>query len=213
VFFGHRKAPGGKYLTAKSKGLKDGGTMINATQIRKGMIVKVEGEIYKVLETTHVTPGKGQALMQTKLRKLSDQSLHDYRFRSKDKVDQAYLETVEMEYLYSEGAEYVFMNLENYEQLKLSSEIIGDSISYLIPNVIFSIEMLDKKPVGVNPPMTIELEVIKTEPYLKGATQSASNKPATLETGITINVPQFIKEGDILRIDTRDAKYLERKKN
>jgi elongation factor P len=187
--------------------------MINATQIRKGMIIRVEEEIYKVLETTHITPGKGQALMQTKLRKLSDQSLHDYRFRSKDKVEQAYLETVEMEYLYSEDEEYVFMNLENYEQLRLSSEVIGDAVNYLIPNIVFFIEMLDKKPVGVNPPMTIELEVVKTEPYLKGATQSASNKPATLATGITINVPQFIKEGDIVRIDTRDDKYLERKKS
>jgi elongation factor P len=177
--------------------------MINATQIRKGMIIRVKDEIYKVLETTHVTPGKGQALMQTKLRKLSDQSLHEYRFRSKDRVEQAYLETVDMEYLYSEGEEYVFMNLENFEQLKLPSEVIGDSVNYLIPNIVFSIEMLDKKPAGVIPPMTIEMEVIKTEPYLKGATQTASNKPATLETGITINVPQFIKEGDIVRIDTR----------
>lgn len=177
------------------------------------MIIKIGEEIYRVLETTHITPGKGQALMQTKLRRLSDQSLHDYRFRSKDKVEQAYLETIDMEYLYSEGEEYVFMNLENYEQLKLTSEVIGYAINYLIPNVVFSIEMLDKKPVGINPPMTIELEVIKTEPYLKGATQSASNKPATLETGITVSVPQFIKEGDIVRIDTREDKYLERVKN
>lgn len=177
------------------------------------MIIRVDGEIFKVLETTHVTPGKGQALMQTKLRKLSDQSLHDYRFRSKDKIEQAYLESIDMQYLYSEGEEYVFMNLENYEQLKLTAEIIGDAISYLIPDVVFSIEMLDKKPVGINPPMTIELKVIKTEPYLKGATQSASNKPATLETGLTVNVPQFIKEGDVIRIDTREDKYLERVKS
>lgn len=191
----------------------NGGTMINATQIRKGMIIRVDGEIFKVLETTHVTPGKGQALMQTKLRKLSDQSLHDYRFRSKDKIEQAYVESIDMQYLYSEGEDYVFMNLENYEQLKLTAEIIGDGISYLIPDVVFSIEMLDKKPVGINPPMTIELKVIKTEPYLKGATQSASNKPATLETGLTVNVPQFIKEGDVIRIDTREDKYLERAKS
>lgn len=177
------------------------------------MIIRIDTEIYKVIETTHVTPGKGQALMQTKLRKLSDQSLHDYRFRSKDKIEQAYLETIEMEYLYTEGEEYVFMDLENYEQLKLTSDVIGGAVNYLIPNIIFFIEMLDKKPVGVNPPMTIELEVVKTEPYLKGATQSASNKPATLETGITINVPQFIKEGDIVRIDTREDKYLERIKS
>jgi elongation factor P len=186
--------------------------MINATQIRRGMIIKVEDEIYKVIETTHVTPGKGQALMQTKLRKLKDQTLHDYRFRSKDRIDQVYVETVEMEYLYQEGNEYIFMNLENYEQIKLSDEIIGSAVNYLIPNVVFTIEMFEKKPVGINPPMTIELTVVKTEPYLKGATQSASNKPATLETGITINVPQFIKEGDTVKIDTREDKYIERAK-
>ena len=187
--------------------------MINATQIRKGMIILVDAELYKVLDTTHVTPGKGQALMQTKLRRLSDQSLHDVRFRSKERVEQAYLETMEMEYLYPEGRDYVFMNTETYEQMKLTEEVLGSSFQYLIPNVIFSIQMYDGKPVGVDPPMTIELKVVKTAPYLKGATQSASNKPAVLETGLTINVPQFIKEGDILRIDTREDKYLERAKS
>jgi elongation factor P len=187
--------------------------MINATQLRKGMTIKLDGELYKVHETTHVTPGKGQALMQTKLRRLSDQTLHDVRFRSKDKVEQAYLEGIEMQYLYKEGNEYIFMNLENYEQIKLLPEILGNTINYLIPDITFSIEMFEGHPVGVNPPLTIELKVIKTEPHLKGATQSASNKPATLETGITISVPQFIKEGDIVRIDTRDDSYLERKSN
>lgn len=184
--------------------------MINATQLRKGMTIKLEGELYKVHETTHITPGKGQALMQTKLRRLSDQTLHDVRFRSKDKVEQAYLETIEMQFLYQEGEEYIFMNLENYEQMKLSPDILGSAVNYLIPDITFSIEMFEGKPVGVNPPLTIELKVIKTEPHLKGATQSASNKPATLETGITIAVPQFIKEGDVVRIDTRDDSYLER---
>lgn len=186
--------------------------MINATQLRRGMILKIDDELYKVLETTHVTPGKGQALMQTKLRKLRDQTLHEYRFRSKDKVEQAYLEEIEMEYLYQEGEHYIFMNLENYEQLKLDEETIGSAVNYLIPNVVFTIEMYEGKPVGINPPLTIELKVIKTAPFLKGATQTASNKPATLETGITINVPQFISKDDIIRIDTRDDKYLERVK-
>ena len=186
--------------------------MINATQIRKGMVIKVEGGIYKVLESTHITPGKGQALMQTKLRSLKDQTLLDYRFRSKDKVEQAFLEKIEMEYLYQSGDDFVFMDIKNYEQIKLSSEIIGDGVNYLIPNVVFSIEKHEGKPVGIEPPLTINLKVVKTEPFLKGATQSASNKPAVLETGISISVPQFIKEGDIVRIDTRDDKYLERVK-
>lgn len=184
--------------------------MINATQIRRGMIIKLDDELYKVLETTHITPGKGQALMQTKLRRLSDQTLHDQRFRSKDKIEQAYLEQAEMQFLYQEGNDFVFMNLENYEQIKLSDEVLGITVNYLVPNVTFTIELFEGKPVGVDPPLTIDLKVTETEPYLKGATQSASNKPATLETGITVTVPQFIKEGDIVRIDTRDDSYLER---
>ena len=186
--------------------------MINATQLRKGMIIKIDEDLYKVLETTHVTPGKGQALMQTKLRKLKDHTLHDYRFRSKDRVEQVYLEEIEMEYLYQEGENYIFMNLENYEQIKLDEDTIGSAVNYLVPNVVFTIEMYEGEPVGINPPLTLELKVIKTEPFLKGATQTASNKPATLETGITLNVPQFISEGDLIRIDTRDDKYLERVK-
>ena len=177
------------------------------------MVIKIQGEIYKVLEVTHITPGKGQALMQTKLRNLKDQTLLDYRFRSKDKVEQAFLEQIDMEYLYKERDGFVFMNLDNYEQIKLPSEVIGEGVNYLIPNVIFSIEMHERKPVGTNPPLTIDLKVVKTEPFLKGATQSASSKPAVLETGITVNVPQFIKEGDIVRIDTRENKYLERTKS
>ena len=187
--------------------------MINAIQIRKGMVIKVEGKLHKVLEATHVTPGKGQALMQIKLRNLGDQTLLDYRFRSKDKVEQAYLETVEMEFLYQSGDDYIFMNLENYEQIKLNKDMIGGEIAHLIPNVVFLVEMHEGSPVGVEPPLTIKLKVVKTEPFLKGATQSASSKPAELETGITINVPQFIKEGDIIRIDTREDKYLERVKS
>jgi len=164
------------------------------------------------LKQQHITPGKGQAIIQTKLRKLKDKTLHDYRFRSKDRVEQVYLEEIEMEYLYQEGDEYIFMNQSNYEQIHLNSDILGNTVNYLIPNVVFSIEMFEGVPVGVNPPLTIELKVIKTPPFLKGATQTASNKPATLETGIIVNVPQFIKEGDVLRIDTREDKYLERVK-
>jgi len=187
--------------------------MINANQIRKGMVIKVEGELYKVLEAVHITPGKGQALMQTKLRSLKDQTLLDYRFRSKDRVEQAFLEKIEMEFLYQSGEDYIFMNLENYEQIKLPKEIIGDATRYLIPNVIFNVERHEGKPVGIEPPLSLDLKVVKTEPFLKGATASASNKPAVLETGITVNVPPFIKEGDIVRIDTRNDKYLERVKS
>lgn len=186
--------------------------MINATQIRKGMVIKLEGQLYKVLEAVHLTPGRWKAMIQTKLRNLSTQSQTEVRFRSEDRVEQAILEQIEMEYLYQSGDDYIFMNLENYEQVRMSGESIGDGLRYLIPNIVFILEMHEGKPVGVNPPLTVELRVVKTDPYLKGATQSASSKPATLETGLTVTVPQFIKEGDIIRIDTREDKYLERAK-
>ena len=187
--------------------------MINATQIRRGMLIILEGQLYRVLEATHVTPGRWKAMMQTKLRNLKDGSLLNYRFRSEDRVEQAYLEEVEMEYLYKTGEDSVFMNLENYEQIRMSPEIIGDGARYLVPNIVFTIEFYEGKPVAVRPPLTVELKVVETEPFLKGATQSASTKPAILETGLTVNVPQFINAGDVIRVDTRDDKYLERAKS
>ncbi len=187
--------------------------MINATQIRRGMIIILEGKLYRVLEATHVTPGRWKAMMQTKLRNLKDGSLLNYRFRSEDRVEQAYLETIEMEFLYQAGEDSIFMNLENYEQIRLSSEILGDGGRYLVPNIVFTVELYEGKPVAVRPPLTVELKVVGTEPFLKGATQSASSKPATLETGLIVSVPQFINEGDVIRIDTREDKYLERAKS
>ncbi len=187
--------------------------MINATQIRRGMIIILEGQLYRVLEATHVTPGRWKAMMQTKLRHLKDGSLLNYRFRSEDRVEQAFLEEVEMEFLYKAGEDSVFMNLENYEQIRLSPEIIGDGVRYLVPNIVFTIELYESRPVAVRPPLTVELKVVETEPFLKGATQSASSKPATLETGLVVTVPQFINAGNIIRIDTREDKYLERAKS
>ena len=186
--------------------------MINATQIRKGMVIKYEGQLYTVLEAVHITPGRWKAMIQTKLRNLNTQSQTEVRFRSEDRVEQAVLEEEQMEYLYQSGDEFVFMNQENYEQLKLSREVMGDGVNYLVPNIVFTLEMYEGRPISVNPPLTVELKVVKTDPYLKGATQTASAKPATLETGLVVNVPQFVQEGDVIRIDTRDDKYLERAK-
>jgi elongation factor P len=186
--------------------------MINATQIRKGMIIKMDSSLYRVLETVHITPGRWKAIIQTRLRNMKDGTLLDHRFRSMDRVEQAFLEEPEMEFLYREGEDYIFMNLENYDQLKLSAETIGDAAKYLIPNIVITVEMHDGKPVGVSLPTTVDLTVVRTEPTLVGATKSASAKPAVLENGLTIAVPQFIKEGDVIRIDTRDDEYLERVK-
>jgi elongation factor P len=187
--------------------------MINATQIRRGMLITLEGQLYRVLEATHVTPGRWKAMMQTKLRNIKDGTLLNYRFRSEDRVEQAFLEEVEMEFLYKAGEDAVFMNLENYEQIRLSSEIIGDGVNYLVPNIVFTVEFYEGRPVAVRPPLTVEMKIVKTEPFMKGATQSASSKPATLETGLIVTVPQFLDAGDIIRIDTREDKYLERVKS
>lgn len=186
--------------------------MINATQIRRGMIILLDGNLYRVLEAVHITPGRWKAMVQTKLRGLKEGTLLNHRFRSEDRVEQAFLEEVEMEFLYKSGEDAIFMNLENYEQIRLSPEIIGDGINYLVPNIVFKIELYEGKPVGVEPPLTVDMKVVKTEPFLKGATQSASYKPATLETGLTVTVPPFINEGDVIRIDTREDKYIERAK-
>lgn len=187
--------------------------MINATQIRKGMVLNMEGVLYRVMEATYVAPGNWKAMIQTRLRNLKDQTIQDYRFRSEDRVEQAYLEETEMEFLYQNGDEYVFMNRETFDQVSFPSEVLGEGLSYLVPNIVFIAEFHQGQAVGIRPPITVDLRVAQTEPFLKGATQSASNKPAVLETGLQVSVPQFIKEGDIIRVDTRENKYLERVKS
>jgi len=186
--------------------------MIDATQIRRGMILKIDGILYKVMEVQLITPGRWKAIVQTKLRNIQDGSQTERRLRSEERVEQVVLEETEMEYLYREGEDFVFMNLENYEQIRLAPDVIGEGVAYLIPNVVFKIQTHDGVALGIEPPITVDLKVVQTEPFLKGATQSASTKPATLETGLIVNVPPFVKEGDVIRIDTRDNKYLERAK-
>ncbi|HOJ26905.1 MAG TPA: elongation factor P [Candidatus Saccharicenans sp.] len=186
--------------------------MIDATKIRRGMIIKLDGGLYRVLDCQLITPGRWKAMMQTKLRNIKDGSQLEYRFRSEDRVEQAYLEEVEMVFLYRSGDEFYFMNLQTYEQIKLDAEAVGDSANYLIPDLVITIETYEGQPVGIKLPTTVNLTVVETEPMLKGATQSASSKPARLETGLIIQVPQFIKEGDVIKVDTREDKYLERVK-
>ncbi|MDI6697809.1 MAG: elongation factor P [Candidatus Saccharicenans sp.] len=186
--------------------------MIDATKIRKGMIIKMEGQLYRVMDYQLITPGRWKAMVQTKLRNIKDGSQLEYRFRSEDRVEQAYLEEAEMVFLYRSGDEFYFMNLQTYEQIKLDLEAIGDGVNYLLPDMVLTIEFYEGQPVGIHLPNTVDLKVVETEPILKGATQTAINKPAKLETGLVIQVPQFIKEGDVIRVDTREDKYLERVK-
>ena len=186
--------------------------MINATQLRPGMIIIHEGNLYRVASVNHLTPGNKRGFMQTKLKNLRTGGGAEYKFRSEDRVEQAMLHSRHMQYLYADGDLHTFMDTENYEQISLTAEEIGDLLGYLLPNQIVEIELFEGKPVGISPPSTVELQVTETEPSLKGATASASYKPAKLETGITIQVPPFIQVGDRVRVDPLEGQYLERVK-
>jgi elongation factor P len=186
--------------------------MIAATQIKKGMAIKLNGELYRVFSFQHITPGNWRGMVQTKLKSVKSGSIIEHRFRSEDRVEQAFLETHEMEYLYSDGSDYYFMNTESFEQLHLPAEFLEAAIPYLIPNIKLQVEFYEAKPIGVEMPPSVELRVVSTEPGLRGATVSNVSKPATLETGVVIQVPPFVNEGELIRVDTSEGKYLERVK-
>jgi len=185
---------------------------IPATQIRRGMVIVFEGQPCKVVEFRHHTPGNLRAMVQTKLRNIRTGASFEHRFRSADTVDRASLEQHDMEYLYSDGSHHHFMNTENYEQTALSSEDLGDAADWLTPGLRIQAEFYDGAPIGIDLPPSMELTVVQTEPSLKGATVSNVNKPATLENGVTIQVPPFINEGDRIRVDPTESRYIERAK-
>ncbi|MBI2067307.1 MAG: elongation factor P [Deltaproteobacteria bacterium] len=184
--------------------------MIQATQIRVGMILLHEGDLYRVLAIQHVTPGNKRGKMQVEMRRLKDGTKIDYRFRSEDSVERATLEQRDMEYLYQEGDHYCFMDSTTYEQVHLSTDLLGNATHYLQPNTKVVVDLYDEKPVGVEIPGTMNLKVVETEPVFKAATAASSYKPAKLENGITVKVPPFVKEGDLVKVDTSSDEYLER---
>ena len=185
---------------------------IPATQIRRGMIIVFEGVPCRVIEFRHHTPGNLRAMVQTKLRNIRTGASFEHRFRSADTVERASLEQHEMEYLYSDGSQHHFMNTENYEQTALNEEDLGDMAQWLTPGLRIQAEFYEGAPIGVTLPPSLELKVTSTEPSLKGATVSNVNKPATLENGVTIQVPPFINEGDRIRVDPMEGRYIERAK-
>jgi elongation factor P len=164
------------------------------------------------MDARHHTPGNLRAMMQTKLRNVITGVSLEHRFSATEDVDRATLEQHIYKYLYSDGDMHHFMNEETYEQIELDAEALGDGVNYLIPDLTIQIEFYDGKPIGVDLPPSVELKVVETEPELKGATASNSNKPAKLETGITVQVPPFVREGDLIRVDTAEGKYMERVK-
>ncbi len=184
--------------------------MINAIQLRKGNVIIFDGVPHRVLSYEHRTPGKGPAFVRVLLRNLESGASYDNRFSSSDSVEKATLEQKQMEYLYRDGDLFAFMDTENYEQISLNSELLGDYEKFLKEGQVIEIQFFGEKPIGIEPPTTVILEVVETEPELKGATASNSPKPATLDTGAVIMVPPFVKVGDKVRITTADGKYQER---
>ena len=185
---------------------------IKAIQIRKGNVLEWNNDLYRVTEATHVTPGKGQAVMQVKMKRLSDGTNAENRFRPDESVEKATLENREYQYLYDEGDSLCFMDMETYEQIHISKEMLDDKLYYLLPETMVQVLFYKSTPIDVELPPSVELKVVDTEPNLRGATVSSSYKPATLETGLVTQVPPFIETGEMIRIDTRDGKYLDRVK-
>lgn len=180
--------------------------------MKKGHTVKIDGKLYAIVDYQHVKLGKGGAVYQTKLKSLSDGSIQNVRLRAEETVEEAYLDKSTYEYLYSAGSEHVLMDITTYDQITLDDDAFGDGPKYLKPNSHLQVSMYEGKPIIVTLPNTVELEVTDTPPDIKGATATNQNKPATLETGLVVQVPSFIKTGDILSIDTRTGDYLARAK-
>ena len=184
--------------------------MISATQLRSGTLLIYNGELHRAHEVTHKTPGNLRGFVQVKMRNLRNGAMIEHRFGSTDRVEKASLDEREMEYLYSDSAGHHFMDSESYDQVTLSDEVIGEQMVYLLPNTRIHVDFFEANPVGIELPNTVTLKVVETQPGMKGATASASYKPATLETGLQVMVPQFIEAGTRIKIDTRDNSYLER---
>ena len=184
--------------------------MIAATQLRPGMVVKFNNELYSVFSMVHRTPGNLRGFVQAKMRSLRSGSMMEHRFSSEDKVERVALDEQEMEYLYDDGEYYYFMNIESFEQMHLTKDILGDGVQYLIPQLKVNVEFYEGKPISVELPPSIEMTVVETEPGLKGATVSNVTKPAKMETGLVVQVPPFITEGQKIRVNTSEGTYQER---
>jgi elongation factor P len=183
---------------------------VQATRLRKGMLIKVDANLFRILELHHLTPGNKRAHIQVRMRNIRTMSLADHKFRAEEDVERAVLDEREMQYQYNDVDHYYFMDTTNFEQIQISAEALGDSKDYLIADAIIRVEFYDVEPVGIELPPTVDLVVRETVPGIKGATASAQVKPATLETGLVINVPSFVNEGDKVRVSTETGEYQSR---
>ncbi|MDP1862033.1 MAG: elongation factor P [Gemmatimonadaceae bacterium] len=186
---------------------------VPATQIRKGMVIVFEGDPCRVIDFRHHTPGNLRAMVQTKMKNLRNGSNFDHRFRADDSIDKASMETHELEFLYKGGDTYHFMNLENYDQIELDTEALGDNAQWMVPNMKIIAEYYDGHPIGIELPQNLTFEIVDTSPVMKTATKTSSYKPAKLENGVTINVPEFVGTGERVRVNPSTGEYLDRAKD
>ena len=183
---------------------------IQATRVKKGMLVKMGEDLFRILDFQHVTPGNLRGVVRVKLRNIRNGTLADQKLRSEDMIERATLDEREMQYLYKDGDDYYFMDTTSYEQIHISSEALGESVSYLKGEMTILVEFYGTEPVGIELPPTVDLKVTDTVPGIKGATASNQVKPATLETGLVVQVPPFINTGDVVRVSTESGEYLSR---
>ena len=186
---------------------------VPATQIRKGMVIVFEGDPCRVIDFRHHTPGNLRAMVQTKMKNLRNGANFDHRFRADDSIDKASMETHELEFLYKGGDTYHFMNLENYDQIELDTEALGDNAQWMVPNMKIIAEYYDGRPIGIELPQNLTFEIVDTSPVMKTATKTSSYKPAKLENGVTINVPEFVGTGERVRVNPSTGEYLDRAKD
>jgi elongation factor P len=180
---------------------------VQATRLRKGNLIVMDGDLFRILELQHVTPGNLRGFVRVKLRNLRSGTLQDQRLRSEDVIQRASLDEVEMQYMYSDSAGHHFMDTKTYDQISLSDEMLGEMVGYLVPEALIRVEFFGTEAVGLELPQTVDLAVTETAPAIKGATASAQLKPATLETGLVVQVPPFINVGDKVRVNTETGEY------
>ncbi len=183
---------------------------IPATQMRPGMIIKYNNDLHLVFSVEHRTPGNLRAFIQAKLRNVRTGAMFIERFRSPDPIDRVIVDEIKMEYLYNDGDDYYFMDMANYEQTQLKRDTLGDAVDYLTANLAIFVSFYDGKAVGIELPPAVEMTVVETEPGIKSATASSVTKPAKTDTGLIVQVPPFINEGEKIRVDTAEGAYMSR---
>lgn len=186
--------------------------MLDTSDLRKGTKVTIDGAPFVVIDFQFVKPGKGQAFTRTKMKNMITGAVLERTYKQGEKFEKADLEERQMEYLYPEGDVYVFMDQKTFDQVRLTPEQLGENKFYLLDNLVCDVLLFDGRPIGITPPVFVELKVTATEPGFKGDTSSGASKPATMQTGLSISVPLFINEGELLRVDTRTGEYVERVK-